>query len=299
MTIVSSPSDSGVDGGCEPCRPGADDGDVVEAVRVDRLGQAEIVGERRRRGVAQHPMVRRDHDGELVGRELETVEEPAGVRIDLGVEQAVRVAVAHQEALEAQGIAAVPGPDQHDGAMRVPNEPDPPEDEGPHDDLADVRLAGHQTTKVGALDPDYPAVHAGATRHQYLSIVEQVEFAGELALGMDREDVRLASGVEVEDLDVALEHEEEVDRALAALEDERALREPFLGAVGRNPRGHLLAQPREGLRLAGIRVARIEIRLRPGRSVRHEQENRVQTVTRQRKLPNRLGRLLKLAEAHA
>ena len=194
--------------------------------------------------------------------------------------QAVRVAVAHQEALEVQGIAAVPGPDQHDGAMRVPNEPDPPEDEGPHDDLADVRLAGHQATKIGALDPDYPAVDTGATRHQYLSTVEQVEFAGELALGMDREDVRLASGVEVEDLDVALEHEEEVDRALAALEHQRALGQPLLGAVGRDPRRHLLAQPWDGLRLAGIRVARIEIRFRLGGSVGHQQKSRVQTVTR-------------------
>ena len=79
--------------------------------------------------------------------------------------------------------------------------------------------------------------------------------------------------VEVEDLDVALEHEEEVDAALAALEDERPLREPFLRAVGHNPRRHLLAQTREGLRLAGIGVARIEIRLRLGGSVGHQQES--------------------------
>ena len=117
-------------------------------------------------------------------------------------------------------------PDQHDTAMLVPDKPDPG-DEGAHDDFADVRLAGDQTTKIGALDPDYPAVDTGATRDQDLSIVEQVEFAGELALGMDREDVRLASGVEVEDLDVTLQHEEEVYASLTAREDKR----PPWGAV--------------------------------------------------------------------
>jgi hypothetical protein len=79
----------------------------------------------------------------------------------------------------------MPRPDQHDAAMPVPDEPDPAENEGAHDDFADVRLAGDQTTKIGALDPDYPAVDAGSARHQDLSIVEQVELAGELALGMD------------------------------------------------------------------------------------------------------------------
>ena len=75
-----------------------------------------------------------------------------------------------------------PGPISDDAAPRVPDEADPPQDEGPHDDLADVRLAGHQATKVGALDPDHPAVDAGSTGDQDLSIVEQVELAGELAL---------------------------------------------------------------------------------------------------------------------
>jgi hypothetical protein len=108
-------------------------------------------------------MVRRDHDGELVERELEALEEPARVRIDLGVEQAVWVAVARQKALEAQRIAAVPGPDQHDATPRVPDEADAAQDERPHDDLADIRLAGHQAAKVGALDPDHAAVHARPT----------------------------------------------------------------------------------------------------------------------------------------
>ncbi len=156
------PFRSAVDGRCETSRASADDGDVVYALGIERLGQAQMVGERRGRRIAQHPMVRRDHDGELVGRELEAVEEPARVRIDLGVEQAVRVAVAGEEALKAQGIAAVPGTDQDDTTPRMPDEADAAQDERPHDDLADVRLAGHQATKVGALDPDHPAVHASS-----------------------------------------------------------------------------------------------------------------------------------------
>ena len=218
-------------------------------------------------------MVRRDHDGELIGRELETIEEPARVRIDLGIEQPVRVAVAHQEALEAQRIATMPRSDQHDATPRVPDEADAAQDERPHDDLADVRLAGHQATKVGALDPDHPAVDTGATGDEDLSIVEQVELAGELPFAVHVKDVGLAILIEVEDLDIALEHEEEVPASLTALEDERPLREPFLRAVGHDPRRHLLAQTRESLRLTGVGVARIEIRLGLGGSVGHQQES--------------------------
>ena len=130
-----------------------------------------------------------------------------------------------------------------------------------------------QTTKVGALDPDHPAVDAGATGDENLSIVEQVELAGELALGMDRQDVRLAMLVEGEYLDGAFEHDEEVYASLAAREDERPLGKPFLPAVSHNPRRHLLAQAREGLRLAEVGVGRIKVRLRPGDTIRHKQEN--------------------------
>ena len=149
-------------------------------IGVDRLGQAQIVGQGRRRRIAQDPLVRRDHHRQLVGRELEAAQEAVGVRVEVGVEQSVRVAVADQETLEAEGVGAVAGPDQDDPTVDVADQPDPAQDERPHDDLADVRLAGDQAAKVGALDPNDPTVGAGAARNEDLAIVEQVQLAGEL-----------------------------------------------------------------------------------------------------------------------
>ena len=94
---------------------------------------------------------------------------------------------------------------------------------------------------------------------QDLAVVEQVELARELPLAVGGEDVGPPVLVEVEDLDRALEHEEEVDAPLATLEQERALRHPFLGPVAGQPCRHLLAQAREGLRLTRVWVGRIVI----------------------------------------
>ena len=60
---------------------------------------------------------------------------------------------------------------------------------------------------------------AGARADQDLALVEEVELAGELARAQDDEDLRLVVLVDVEDLDRALEDEEEVDAAVAARED--------------------------------------------------------------------------------
>ena len=132
----------------------------------------------------------------------------------------MRVAIAHEEALQAQRIGAVPGADQYDAALDVPDETDAAQDEGTHDDFADVGLADHQPAKVGALDPYHPAVRGRAARNQVLAIVEQIQLAGELTFALHHEDVGLAMLIEIENFDAALEHEEEIHAALAAREQD-------------------------------------------------------------------------------
>ncbi|HEY0525043.1 MAG TPA: hypothetical protein VGD08_16735 [Stellaceae bacterium] len=251
----------GIDCGGEAGRTGADDRDVEHVVRVESLGQPERIGEGGVARVAQRLLLaRHDDHRELVGAEFEAVEEAAGIRIRLGIEKAVRIAVARQEPLQPQRVAAMTRADQHHPAMHVPNEADAPQDEGAHDDLADIRLAGDQPAEIGAPHAHDPAVDADAAGNEDLAIVEQVEFARELAVGVHREDVFRAVLVVVEDLDRALDHEEEIDASLAPLEDRRAFRQALLGAVGGDPRRHLLAEPREGLRLAQVGIVRVETR---------------------------------------
>ncbi len=87
-----------------------------------------------------------------------------------------------------------------------------------------VGLAANGRRKSLSFYPDNQAIKAGAAAEQDLAVVEQVEFAGELPLGMHGEDVRLAVLVQVEDFDAAIHHEKEVNAALATLEDESAAR---------------------------------------------------------------------------
>ena len=78
----------------------------------------------------------------------------------------------------------------------------------------------------------HPAVGGGPAADQDLAVVEQVELAGELALAEHGEHVRRAVLIALVDLDLAFEHEKEVDAALPALEQQRPRRNPLLDAVG-------------------------------------------------------------------
>ena len=66
--------------------------------------------------------------------------------------------------------------------------------------------------------------------------------------------------VGIEHLDLAVDDDEEVDAALTAFVDERAVGQALFGAVlGDAPR-HGFGKAREGLRLACVRIGRIDHR---------------------------------------
>ena len=242
----------------QACRAGADHRHVVHQRGVQRLGQPQRVGQRHVAGVAQHAVARRrDDHRQVAGLQVEAVEEAAGIGVGLGVQHAVRVAVARHEALQPLHVARMPGPNQHDAALRVLDEADAAQDEGAHDDLADVGLGGHQAAEVGPADAHHARRPGGAARDQDLAVVEEVHLAGELALAMHRDDAGRAMHVQVQDLDRSLQHQEEVDAALAAFEQQRAIGDVLGLAVGRHTIGEFGRQLREGLLLARIRVARV------------------------------------------
>ena len=177
--------------------------------------------------------------GRSAAVEREAVEEAARVGVVLGVDEAVRIRVPAQELMQAQGVGAVRRADDDDAAVDMADQADAAQDERAHDDLADVGLGRDEAAKVGALDAQQPARLAGARADEHLALVEEVELAGELARAQDDEDLRQVVLVDVEDLDRSLEDDEEVDVAVAAREDRRALGEALLAAVARDPRHHL------------------------------------------------------------
>jgi hypothetical protein len=151
----------------------------------------------------------------------------------------------------------MPGTDQLHAALGVTDQPHAPQDEGAHDGLTDIGLARDQAAEIGPFDPDNARFASSAARDQDLAVVEQVHLAGELTIGVDREDVGLAGCIEVEDLDRARKDEKEVHAALAALECERSGGQRFFGSIAGHPVRLVFAQPRKGLRLSCIRIGRI------------------------------------------
>ncbi len=218
------------------------------------FGQADLVGQNRHGRIAEHLMVGRDDDGQFVGSHAETFEKALGVGVMLGVEQSMRIAVAHQKALEPQRIAAMTRPDQDRAATGMADDADASQNEGAHDDLADIGFAAHHAAERDRIEPGQTGRHGGFAADQDASRVEQVEFAAELTIPMGGENPLLPVRIVVEDLDRPVQDEIEVGAALPALEQHRAGRDLLLDPIGRHSFRHLGRENRKRLRqpLVGI-----------------------------------------------
>jgi hypothetical protein len=170
------------------------------------------------------------------------------------------VGVAREEVLQPQHVAVMARAEQKHAAIAVPDVAHPPQDIGPHDDLADIRLGRDQAPEIGAFDPNDAAIRSGAAAHQNFPVVEEIHLARELAGAMHCNRAAASEAVFVEDFDRAIQQQEEVDPALAALVDHATFRDLLFRPVTSNPVHHLGLEQRIGLRLPQIGVAGIEIR---------------------------------------
>ena len=222
---------------------------------VGGLGEAEVVGQTRDGRIAVEAVLRPDDDREVGRDQGEAGEEPLGVWVRVGVEEAVRVGVAREEALETQCVARLAGADDHHSATCRLDEADPSQDEGPHDRFSDVRLARHHAAELRGPEPHEPAIGAGPAADQDLTVIEEVDLARELAFAMDGDGFGGPVPIRVEDLDRPLEHEEEVDAPLPPREKGRAPGNLLDRAVGRQAFRRLGIEARERLRvpLVGVR----------------------------------------------
>ncbi len=252
------PFGSSIDRSSQSGRPRADDGDIELPPWFDRFDQAQRLGESGRRRIAQYTMARGNDDRQIGRRQLQGGHEAFGVGIGFDVQSAVRVAVARQETFETQRVGGMHRADQQRPAMRLADQGDAPQDEGAHDDLADIRLAGHQSPKLAVPDADDGAGAAHPSGDDHLAIVEHVQLTGELPGAHRREDLRNAMFVAVENFDHTVQDQEKIDTALSVFEDRRAVGQNLASAVGGHPFDHLAVQTREGLRLAQGGVGRIE-----------------------------------------
>ena len=119
-------------------RPGTDDGNVVDAVRIDRADQPDAARQLILAGIAQQLSAGAEHDRQLPGIDMEALDQRFGFGIDVGVEQLMRMAVAAQKALQPQHVAIVGAADDDRAAGAGFEQPDAAEDQRPHDALAEL-----------------------------------------------------------------------------------------------------------------------------------------------------------------
>ena len=158
---------------------------------------------------------------DLVDADVEAVQHHLHAGIGLDVLVGERLTVAAEEFLDVLGAARMARPEQHHVVAVLGRQRHPPQDEGAHQDLAQLRVALHQRAQVVAIDGDDRAVGGDARAHQAAPRRQHVDLAGELPGAVD-DDRLLAIADRPHDLDRARQHHEEARVLLAHLDQHLA-----------------------------------------------------------------------------
>src|SRR5579859_1272869 len=185
---------------------------------------------------------------------VERIEQPGGLRIDIGIDKAVRVTVSNQKTLQPQYVSAMTRSNQHDAANALLDNVHAAQNERTHDDLADVWLSADQPAKVIAGDADQATFNHRDARHQNHALIEVVKLASELMARMRGDYSRLTFIVEIDDLDATLQHQKKISAALTALKQSCTGCYLLSLAIRRDALSHLVGQAGKSLCAACIRV---------------------------------------------
>ena len=198
----------GVDRCGQPGGPGADDHHVAHRLRIERGGQAQHRRQRFQRRVLEDVAAAAQDHRDLVDADVESVQHHLHARIGLDVLVGERLTVAAEEFLDVLGAARMARSEQDHVVAVLGRQRHPPQDEGAHQDLAQLRVALHQRAQVLPIDGDDRAVGGGARAHQAAPGRQHVDLAGELP-GVVNHHRLLAIANQPDDLDRPRQHHEE------------------------------------------------------------------------------------------
>ena len=215
--------------------------------RIEDFGDAERVRQFPVRWVLQHLLAAQDDDRQGIAVDVEGLQSPLRVRIAADVEEAVRVAVAGEEALDPErtGGACLTNDDR--SALGVLDQVDATQDEGAQDDLRNVGLRTDHPAEGVPGHPNDRRRSRGAGTDQDRPSRHMVEFSGERAWNMGRDEDMPTLAIAAHDIDRAVEHDEEVDAPVSDVIQVLATVERMAFAIPCNPLDHRGRQPREGL----------------------------------------------------
>ena len=171
----------GIDGGREPGLPGADDRHRPHLGRVDRRVEAEAKGDPAVRRVLEDHLAAAHEHGNVGDVDVKDVEERQEVRLGIGVDVRVRMAIAREELLHAQRAGGVLRADQHDVARVRRQQAHAAQDERAQHDLGQLGVGLHQRAQARPLDHDHARRAACAAADERTPARDHVDLAGERA----------------------------------------------------------------------------------------------------------------------
>ena len=132
---------------------------------------------------------------------MEAVDQGLGARIGLWVEALVRMAVAGQEAFEAKHIGMIGAADDHRPAGAHIEQPDPAQDQGAHDALAEFGLFHHQIAQPARRNDQGLDRRLGVGLDQGRPVGQLRKLAHERARAMGHDQLGMSEPVALHDID--------------------------------------------------------------------------------------------------
>ncbi len=239
--------------GGEPGRSAADDHQVEDVAGYRMVGQPEMLRERRRGGTAQD--VRGgDHRGDVLRFQPQAREQRVDVLGVLDVDPCVGQMRMLGERPQAHRLGRVARADDADGLGSLARSQKlAPRDERGEHGFRERGPTAHQPAELGLGDHQHPARHRHTAAHGATLAGQQIQLADEAARPVRGDDGRVGA-VEAHDLDLALEHDEQVVGRLAGLEQQLADTHRLLGPERGDLRELGGAQHRVGVPAAGAHL---------------------------------------------
>ena len=134
----------GINRGGEAGGTGADDGHVIDAVRIDRSHEADAAREFEFARIVQQLSVRTEHDRQLTRIDVKALDQGLGLGVGLRIEPLLRMAVAREKIRQPQHVAVVGPADDHRAAGARLEQADAAENERAHDARAELGFRDQQ-----------------------------------------------------------------------------------------------------------------------------------------------------------
>src|SRR2546430_2586244 len=211
-----------------------DDEQVPNLGLVDCVVEAEGVGELLIGRVAEHDLTAGDHYGDVGGRHMEAIEQLLDAGVAVQVEHRVGMPVAGEELADAERPLAMRGPQDLDIAHAAGDQFQPTQDEGAHEEGAQLTVGLDERQQVVATDLDDLAVHSCPDLGEPAAPRQHGGFTGEHPRAEGYHD--LFGGRRADDVDPARQDDEDPRYTLPRMDQYFALRDLAPAPVRRNAR---------------------------------------------------------------